>query len=122
MNNKVLGNLGENIAEKYLKKYGYSIIEKNFRCAIGEIDIIAINKNSLVFVEVKTRTSTKFGYPKEAVNYYKKNKIIKVAETFITYHKNYINYMFRFDVIEVLIDPNSFKLNKLNHIKNAFTL
>ncbi|MDK2805436.1 MAG: putative endonuclease [Thermoanaerobacterium sp.] len=122
MNNKILGNLGESIAEKYLLKSGYAVVSKNFRCPIGEIDIIALNKNSLIFVEVKTRTSTKFGYPKEAVNYYKKNKIIKVAETFLSYNKKYANYLSRFDVIEILIDPKTFKLNNLNHIKNAFTL
>ncbi len=72
MKNKILGNLGETIAENYLKKSGYNIVCKNFRCSIGEIDIIALNKNSLIFVEVKTRTSTKFGYPKEAVTYHKK--------------------------------------------------
>ncbi|MGF7431737.1 YraN family protein [Thermoanaerobacterium thermosaccharolyticum] len=122
MNNKILGNLGESIAEKYLLKSGYVVVSKNFRCPIGEIDIIALNKNSLIFVEVKTRTSTKFGHPKEAVNYYKKNKIIKVAETFLSYNKKYTNYLSRFDVIEILIDPKTFKLNNLNHIKNAFTL
>lgn len=122
MNNKILGNLGESIAEKYLLKSGYAVVSKNFRCPIGEIDIIALNKNSLIFVEVKTRTSTKFGYPKEAVNYYKKNKIIKVAETFLSYNKKYANYLSRFDVIEILIDPKTFKLNNINHIKNAFTL
>ncbi|MDI3310483.1 MAG: YraN family protein [Thermoanaerobacterium sp.] len=122
MNAKILGNLGETIAEKYLKKSGYIIVCKNFRCPIGEIDIIALNKNSLVFVEVKTRTSTKFGYPKEAVTYYKKNKIIKVAEAFLAFNKKYANCVFRFDVIEILVDPKTFKLNNINHIKDAFTL
>jgi putative endonuclease len=122
MNNKILGNLGETIAENYLKKSGYNIVCKNFRCSIGEIDIIALNKDSLIFVEVKTRTSTKFGYPKEAVTYHKKNKIIKVAETFLAFNKKYTNHIFRFDVIEILVDPKTFKLNNINHIKDAFTL
>lgn len=123
MNNKVIGNLGEKIALEYLKKSGYSILNRNYRCPLGEIDIITTFKNDLIFVEVKTRTSTKFGYPREAVNYYKQSKIIKVAEYFILYNnKIFFNKTPRFDVVEIIIDPLTFNLNKLNHIKNAFTL
>ncbi|QSZ26621.1 YraN family protein [Aceticella autotrophica] len=122
MNNKIVGNLGEKIAEKILKDSGYKIIDKNFKCSIGEIDIITEKDNNLIFIEVKTRTSIKYGSPSDAVNFYKRNKIIKVAQTFIMLNKKYINFSIRFDVFEIFLKPSTFELNKINHIKNAFTL
>ncbi|MDI6604699.1 MAG: YraN family protein [Thermoanaerobacteraceae bacterium] len=122
MNNKIVGNLGEKIAEKILKNSGYKIIDKNFKCSIGEIDIITEKDNNLIFIEVKTRTSIKYGCPSDAVNFYKRNKIIKVAQTFIMLNKKYINFSIRFDVFEIFLKPSTFELNKINHIKNAFTL
>jgi putative endonuclease len=122
VNNKIVGNLGEKIAEKILKNSGYKIIDKNFKCSIGEIDIITEKDNNLIFIEVKTRTSIKYGCPSDAVNFYKRNKIIKVAQTFIMLNKKYINFSIRFDVFEIFLKPSTFELNKINHIKNAFTL
>ena len=66
MNKRVVGDIKENIAADYLKKNNYTILEKNFRCRIGEIDIIAKDEKYLVFVEVKYRNSQTFGYPTEA--------------------------------------------------------
>ena len=75
MNKKEIGNNGENKAQEYLERIGYFIVGRNFKCKFGEIDIIAIDKNELVFVEVKTRGSKKYGEAREAVNKYKKKHI-----------------------------------------------
>ena len=76
MNNIALGIYGEKLALKYLKKQKYKILEKNFRCALGEIDIVAKDGEFLVFVEVKTRSSNAFGEPMEAVDFYKQRKLL----------------------------------------------
>ena len=74
MNNKEKGDLGEVIALKYLIKSGAEILERNYKIKTGEIDIIAKVDNELVFIEVKSRSNTRYGYPAEAVNYKKINK------------------------------------------------
>lgn len=78
-----LGEKGEELAVKFLKKKGYKIIQQNYKTPMGEIDIIAKDKDTLVFVEVKTRESIEFGYPFEAVNNLKRRKIAKVALSYI---------------------------------------
>ena len=117
MNNKTTGDLGENIAKDFLLEKNYSILEMNFTTRIGEIDIIAQIGNIVVFVEVKTRKSLKYGRPAEAVNHRKMQKIIKVAETYIVY-KSRGNKQYRFDVIEVLLGEKT----EINHIEDAFWL
>lgn len=114
MNNKEKGDIGENIALKYLLSKGASIIEHNYRTKIGEIDIIANMNNELVFIEVKSRSNVRFGYPAEAVNYKKIQKIVKVAKYYIL-KNNLYNLSIRFDVVEVY-----FNENRVNHIVNAF--
>ncbi len=116
--NKHLGKIAEDIASKYLTDMNYKIIERNFRCRSGEIDIIAKDKNYIVFVEVKYRSTIKKGLPREAVNKSKQIKIINVAKYYINL-KNLYNNNFRFDVIELL--GNIDKPN-INLIKNAFEL
>lgn len=111
--------LGEEIATKYLQKLGYKIIERNFRQGYGEIDIIAIDKDTLVFVEVKTRTSEKFGTPLEAITYFKLKTLIKTAEFYKQIHTN-LPQSLRIDAISILLDFNK-KLNKIDHIKNIST-
>ena len=100
MNNKILGKEGEELAAKYLETEGYEIIETNYNCGFGEIDIIAKKGRELAFVEVKTRTQTFFGMPVESVNIPKQRHIYKVAEYYI-YKTNAYNYEISFDVIEV---------------------
>ncbi|MGL5754118.1 MAG: YraN family protein [Paraclostridium sp.] len=114
MNNIEKGNLGEEIATKYLRSMGAYIIENNYKIKCGEVDIIASLNNEVIFVEVKARSNTNFGYPAEAVNYKKRLKIINVAKYYIL--KNKLDQMpIRFDVIEVYL-----KDNHINHIENAF--
>ncbi len=112
MENKILGNMGEALAFNYLVKNKYKILEKNFSCCIGEIDLIAQKDDMYVFVEVKCRTTKKFGLPREAVTPYKQNKIKQVAKFYLQKVKGF-DKVCRFDVIEVLDD-------KIEHIKNAF--
>ncbi|MGL5694331.1 MAG: YraN family protein [Peptostreptococcaceae bacterium] len=114
MNNKQKGDLGESIALKYLINNGAEIIEKNYKIRSGEIDIIAKVNNELVFVEVKSRSNVRYGYPAEAVNNKKINKILNVAKYYILVNNLY-NIPTRFDVIEIF-----FKEDKVNHIVNAF--
>lgn len=105
---------GEKIAYDYLEKNNYYIIRKNYRCSYGEIDIIAYDKNEIVFIEVKTRKSTFYGEARESVDLYKKKHIRKSAEFFIMKNK-LENFYIRFDVIEVYMRN---KIYNINHIKN----
>ena len=110
--NREIGKKYEKIAVKFLKKHNFSIIFCNYANKIGEIDIIAKEKNTVVFVEVKYRSDMLFGRPCEAVDKFKQEKIRKVASIFIA-NNNLSGCDFRFDVIEILDD-------KINHIKDAF--
>lgn len=110
-----IGQNGENIAEDYLKNEGYSIITRNFRTNYGEIDIIARDKNEIVFIEVKTRSNLKYGNPSEAVNQNKQKHIKMVAKYYIHMHQLYNCYI-RFDVIEVYCRNGKYRIN---HIKQA---
>ncbi len=120
-NNKAMGAFGETAAAKYLKAKGYQIVERNFACKGGEIDLIARRKGCLVFAEVKTRQSDRYGTPAEAVGYTKQKKIISVAQYYLlTYDED---SDIRFDVIEVYASRSCFggyKVQQINHIENAF--
>lgn len=116
MINKQLGNIGESLAVKYLKEQGFKNIKSNVRNKIGEIDIIAYDKQTLVFFEVKTRSSLAFGYPKEAVNIRKQNKIKNIALAYLKYNR-LLETNIRFDVLEIIGNIQDYNIN---HIKNAF--
>lgn len=119
MNNKILGNKGEKIAGEYLESHGYKIIQRNFRCMFGEIDIIACKQDVVVFAEVKTRLSMKYGRPGAAVDGRKQQKIIKTAQWFLRGNKNPGKH-FRFDVLEVLRTPAG--QSSINHVQGAFEI
>lgn len=114
-NNIAKGIAGEDRAVKYLISKGYDILERNYRTKIGEIDIIAIKSNILIFIEVKARTNTNFGHPYEAVTWKKRNTILKTSLIYMQ-HKKLKDCQARYDVIEVYLG----KEPKINHIKNAF--
>lgn len=114
MKNKEKGELGENIAKEYLLSKGAKILDTNYKIKSGEIDIISKLDENIVFIEVKSRTNIKFGYPSESVNYKKIKKITDVAKYYI-FKNNLHNKPIRFDVIEVYL-----KDKKINHIINAF--
>lgn len=115
MNTRKFGIIGEKIAQGYLINKGYEILETNFYTKRGEIDIIAQKDKCIIFVEVKTRTSLKYGTPAMAVNSTKKKHIKSVAKTFL-YLKRLNGYDVRFDVIEVFINDGKCQINHLEGI------
>lgn len=110
-----IGKFGENEAEKYLIQKGYKILERNFNCKRGEIDIIALDKKEIVFIEIKARTNLKYGLPSESVTKYKLNHIYKAAEYYL-YTTRLQNQNARIDVIEVYIKNNQVKINHLKQV------
>ena len=111
------GKFGEDVAVSFLRSKGYSIIDRNYHSRYGEIDIIAQEKNFLVFIEVKTRKENSMVTAFEAVDTIKQKKIIKTAMIYLMNHK--IDLQPRFDVIEVLIKKSG-SVKAVNQIENAF--
>jgi putative endonuclease len=118
MQKKELGKKGEDLALRFLKKRGYRIIEQNYVCKMGEMDIIAKEKDTLVFIEVKTRTSMDFGPPQLAVTQFKQRQMSKVALCFLK-EKNLEDVKARFDVVAILLTP---KREEIELIRDAFDL
>ena len=119
-----IGRIGEKAAARFLKGRGYKILAKNLHISYNEIDIIARDKQNLIFVEVKTRTlnaenELPFGTPAQAVNYAKQQRTIQAARSYIK--ANPTSLMIRFDVIEVFLDSTDKKVSKINHITGAFS-
>ena len=115
---QIIGKQGEDKAKNYLKRRGYQILECNYRTKAGEIDLIAKEKDCLVFVEVKTRTTEEYGTPAEAVSFYKQQHMVKSAQHYLVRHGGECEC--RFDVIEVRIQTRGFlKIAKINHLKNV---
>jgi len=113
------GLSGEDSACAYLEAHGYKILKRNYRCYSGEIDIIASKDNVLSFVEVKTRSSTLYGLPREAVTYGKQRKIRRAAENYLAMTKRLNNMPpLSFDVIEVIRTGGTIK--SINHLKSCF--
>jgi len=113
-----LGKKGEECAADFLKKNGYKIIQRNYRNKLGEIDIIAKDKNTLCFIEVKTRTSLDFGLPQEAVNFYKQKKLNRVALSYLKQY-NLLDKPARFDIVSVVFKEDN--KAEVGLIKDAFT-
>lgn len=113
-----IGQQGEQIARAYLQEQGYQLVTTNFRCKIGEIDIIAKDDDVVVFVEVRTITPGSFGPAYNTVTYSKQRQVKKVALFYISKH-NLVNTQFRFDVIGITLHPGSGE-HHLDHIPNAF--
>ena len=112
MNNRSFGIDGETEAAEYLVTKGYKILERNFLAACGEIDLIALDGKTIVFVEVKKRSTARYGQAKEAVTETKKRKIALTAALYLKAHRK-IDAAFRFDV--VAIDGDT-----VTHLKSAF--
>lgn len=116
MKRKDLGQLGEELAARELKKNKYKILKRNFRSKFGEIDIIALDGDFLVFVEVKTRWSEKFGSPEEAITSWKIRRMIKSAQYFKMLHPELPEAM-RLDAVAVDLTPPG-KMKEIRIIKN----
>lgn len=116
---KEIGAIGEKLAADYLKKRGYKIIQRNFRCREGEIDIIAQKGEYLVFVEVRTKRNNAFGTPEESVNLSKREKLISLANAYLQACDKLPDF-WRIDVVAVELGPNN-RVSRLEHIENAIS-
>ena len=112
------GKLSEKLAVKFLKKQGYKILSLNYRCPLGEVDIVGLEKDTVVFIEVRSRSNSSCGMPMETINFDKKKHIIRTA---LYYQKRYnlYDYNVRFDIVSVLKDETTQKLS-IELIKDAF--
>ncbi len=117
---KELGVKGEKLAAKFLRRRGYKIIQRNYRCKLGEIDIIAERDGTIVFVEVRTRQTEEFGPPQYSITAAKRNQISRVALCYIR-EKNLVGQSCRFDAIAITFSPGS-RRPEIEHIENAFEL
>jgi putative endonuclease len=113
INKRQLGGLWEQRSAQYLQNEGYQILEMNYRCKVGEIDIIAYHEGTYVFIEVKYRFNSHYGVAIEAVNPMKQNTIRRVANHYLVTKVHRTDVLCRFDVI-------GFDKEQLTHIKNAF--
>ncbi len=117
-----IGMKGETYAAALLKRQGYTIIERNFTVRGGEIDIIAKDRDTLVFVEVKLRKTTAFGRPASYVDWRKQEKLIYTAKCYL--HQKNMDVPCRFDVVELIGETGAFgrlKVSEANIVKNAFS-
>ena len=117
---KEVGAKGEKLAAKFLKRKGYKVIQRNYKCKLGEIDIVAEHNGTIVFVEVKTRQTQEFGSPQSSVTATKRGQISRVALSYIR-DKKLVDQACRFDVIGITFPPESRK-PEIEHIENAFQL
>lgn len=116
---RAVGIKGEQLAVRFLKKNGYKILQRNYRCRGGEIDIVCYDHGVIVFVEVKTRHSDKYGPPELSVTKFKKKQIVKAASHYIA-ERNIRDINLRFDVVSIFSTPVQ-KRPTVTVFKNAFT-
>lgn len=117
--NNLSGAWGEAIAAEYLRKKHYKIIGTNYHSRFGEIDLIAVNRNFLAFVEVKTRKSNDFAMAREYVGFAKQNRIKATAELYLSMYPTSLQP--RFDVIEIYAPQGTQTINpQIHHIEGAF--
>ncbi len=117
MKRRDTGILGEKLAQDFLKKRGYRILETNYRCPRGEIDIIARHNESLVFVEVRTKMSLNFGSPEESITQTKRAKIKAAATHYQQTHRN-LPQLWRIDMVAVELNKKG-KISRIELIENA---
>ena len=115
---KSLGYRGERAAEKFLRRCGYKIVGRGSRLPGGELDLVAVDNRTVVFVEVKTRSSQQFGHPEEAVDENKQRRLTRAALAYLKRH-GLLEYRSRFDVVAVDW-PNRRQPPRIEHYKNAF--
>ncbi len=99
---KQLGDSAEDIARQYLEQKGYRTVQKNFRCKTGEVDLVMLKADTLVFVEVRSRSHNRYGEPLETVNQAKQQKIKKASAYFLYIHPQFANCYCRYDILSVL--------------------
>lgn len=112
-----LGRMGERMASEHLERQGYVICQTNYRCEVGEMDIVALDGECLAFVEVRTRKSRKFGSPEESITAAKRQKLVEVAETYLQEHGS-APPEWRIDVVSIQLSSRG-ELERLTLLKNA---
>jgi len=117
MNRKETGALGEKIAAEFLQKNGYNILTKNYRCPEGEIDIIAERQETLVFIEVRTKRSWRFGSPEESITQIKKERLKTLAERYGQEHED-LPSNWRIDLVAIEIGQGD-RVKRIEIIENA---
>ena len=119
MNKRYVGTIGEYVSCEYLKEHYYDILDRNFNCRAGEIDIVAVDKNrkpeEYCFIEVKLRSNKRYGRPVDAITEIKKKHLLNASKYYI-YKKRMINKIIRYDVIEVYKRKEKYFIN---HLKNC---
>ncbi len=110
------GDWGEKVAVNYLMKQGYQILDRNYKTKLGELDIVAKERDIIVFVEVKTRSSRSFGLPQEAVNFKKQNKIMRMAMQYL--QNRDLRGTWRIDVVGIVMSKNR-RVENIDLIRNA---
>ena len=113
-----LGRLGEDLALKKIKKMGYRCLVRNYRCTLGEVDLVAKDGDTLVFIEIKTRRGKSLEYAKEAVSMKKRRQLSKVALSYMRDH-DCADVKSRFDVVAISLEGNR---REIEVVKNAFDL
>ena len=116
MDSHLLGRFGEITASRYLRYHGYDVASAHYNCRLGEIDIVAEDRKYICFVEVKTRSENMKFSPADAVDYFKRNKIIATSQLYLKEHQS--DKQPRFDIIEVYFEND--EPVRINHIENAF--
>jgi putative endonuclease len=112
-----LGERGERIAASYLKRHGYEILDTNYRCQWGEVDLIARKDDSLVFVEVRTRTNESYGTPAESLTYVKQERLITTAQTYLQ-ALDILPKEWRIDLVSITFSPASSDPH-VEHLENV---
>jgi len=118
MKKQETGKLGEQLACKALEKNGYRILEKNYRCRQGEIDLVARQRDCIVFIEVRSKTGDSFGTPQESVTTVKKQRMLATALDYLSKHSS-LPENWRIDFVAVEIDPSGNKPARVEIIENA---
>lgn len=120
MNKRTVGTVYEQKAADYLKENGFQIIELNFYCRQGEVDIIGIHQGCLVFVEVKYRKDSQTGYPEEAVGFKKQLRICRASDYFRMTHSRYSSLQIRYDVVAVCRERLKWYQNAFDYISGGY--
>jgi putative endonuclease len=115
MNNKTLGDIGEQIAKKYLEDKGYVILERNYKNKWAEIDLVCQDSKKIIFVEVKTRIGEQFGLPEDAINKNKMQRLVRSATAYMVFKHLGDNY--RIDVICIVLSEGS-AVERIDHYEN----
>lgn len=121
MNKRTLGTVYEQKAAVYLKENGFQVLELNYYCRQGEIDIIGIHQDCLVFVEVKYRKDSQNGYPEEAVDIKKQIKICRTSDYFRLTHPQYGSLQIRYDVVAMCRESLKWYQNAFNYISGGYS-